>query len=103
PPPSGSSPSHGGRRIRSSCCRARSRRRRGQAAPFAARSRSRVARRRISSLFLFSFSRFHLVRWPVVGFLCRVAAPAIECVVEQHACAQLFEVVVIHPRQAERS
>src|ERR1700739_3410423 len=47
-------------------------------------------------------SRLRLVGRPVVGFLGRVAAPAKKGVVEQHARAQLFQVVVVHARKAER-
>ena len=40
---------------------------------------------------------------PVVGFPGRVAAPAVERVVEGHAGLELREVVGVHPRQAERN
>ena len=43
-----------------------------------------------------------LVGRPVVGFAGRIAAPAVEGVVERDAGLELFEIVVIHPRQAER-
>src|SRR5262249_45153666 len=43
----------------------------------------------------------HLAVRPVVGFLRGIAAPAVERVVEQHARAELLEVVVVHARQAE--
>ena len=47
-------------------------------------------------------SRLRLVGGPVVGLAGRVAAPAIERVVERDAGLELFEIVIIHPRQAER-
>ena len=43
-----------------------------------------------------------LVRNPVVGFPRRIAAPAIECIIDQHSGIELFEIVGKHPRQAER-
>src|SRR5690349_20564439 len=47
-------------------------------------------------------SRIHLVGRPVVRLPGRIATPAIKRVVEQKPGTQLFEIVVVHPRQAER-
>src|SRR5205085_12236528 len=47
--------------------------------------------------------RLRLVGRPVVGLAGRIAAPAIEGVVERQAGLELLEIVVEHPRQAERS
>ena len=42
------------------------------------------------------------MRDPVVGLLDRVAAPAVEGVVQTHAGLELLEIVAVHARQAER-
>src|ERR1700737_3031746 len=42
-------------------------------------------------------------RWPVMGFAGRVAAPAVERVIKRDAGLELLEIVIIHPRQAQRS
>src|SRR5829696_8130428 len=39
---------------------------------------------------------------PVVGLIRRVAAPAVEGIVEPHPGFELFEVVGVHPRQSRR-
>src|SRR5260370_10669935 len=51
-------------------------------------------RRYRSLLFLFG--------GPVMGFAGRIAAPAIERIVQRDPGLELFEIVVIHPRQSER-
>src|SRR4051794_24265104 len=40
--------------------------------------------------------------WPVVGLVSRIAAPAVERIVEGHPGFELFEIVGIHPRQPQR-
>ena len=42
------------------------------------------------------------MRWPVVGFVGCVPAPAIECIVQCHAGFKLFQVIGVHSRQAQR-
>src|SRR5215207_10450251 len=47
-------------------------------------------------------SRSQLSHGPVVGLVGRVAAPAVEGVVEGHSGFELFEIVGVHPRQSKR-
>src|SRR5574340_1602495 len=42
-----------------------------------------------------------LVGGPVVGFIGRVASPAIEGVIKAHASLELLEIVEVHARQPE--
>src|SRR5690242_17495796 len=43
-----------------------------------------------------------LVRDPVMGLVGGIAAPAIEGIVEKHACPKLLQIVAIHSREAKR-
>src|SRR5215467_16145878 len=47
-------------------------------------------------------SRSRFLPMPRVGFVCGVAAPAVERIVERHPGFELSEIVRIHPRQTER-
>src|SRR5262245_66226587 len=49
-----------------------------------------------------SISGSGLVRWPIVRFCRRFAAPAIHGVVETHRCLELLEVVAVHAGVAKR-